>query len=163
MTYKGTYRPTNPSKYRGDATNIVYRSLWERHCFRWLDTNSDVISWSSEEVVVQYYFPLDKKMHRYFPDLWYKTKGGQTFLIEVKPDKETKVPTGSKRSARYVTESVTYVKNQCKWEAATKFAKDNGWVFDVWTEKHLYALGIMTKPLPKIKPLKPLKVRAKKV
>jgi hypothetical protein len=162
MSYKGFFKPTNRAKYKGNANNVVFRSMWERHCFVWLDNNPDVVSWSSEEVVVPYYSPIDKKMRRYFVDLKYTTKTGQTFIIEVKPAKETKVPDGPKNSDKYIRESITYVKNQSKWEAADKYARDNGWVFDVWTENELYKLGIMTRPLPKaskLKPLKPLKVK----
>jgi len=35
MSYKGKYRPENPKKYKGDPTNIVYRSLWERKFMRY--------------------------------------------------------------------------------------------------------------------------------
>jgi hypothetical protein len=51
---------------------------------------------------------------------------------------------------------MTYVKNMNKWEAASDFAKDNGWDFQIWTEKELTAKGIMpksTKPMKKLKPL----------
>lgn len=157
MTYKGRYTPINPQKYTGDVNNIVYRSMWEKACFKWLDTNLDVVSWSSEEVVVPYYFPIDKQYHRYFVDIRYTTKSGKTFLIEVKPDKETKPPVSKKRTARHITEATTYVKNQCKWQAAERFAKDNGWEFHVWTEHTLYKLNILPKPPKSLKPLKPLR------
>jgi len=161
MAYSGTYVPINRSKYQGNPDNIVYRSLWERHCFRWLDQNADVVSWSSEETVVIYYFPIDKRTHRYFVDLKYTTKDGRTFLIEVKPAKETVKPKKVEKSARYVKESVTYIRNQCKWEAATKFAEDNGWTFHVWTEVELVKLGIMPKPLKPINKLPALKALRK--
>ena len=161
--YQGRFKPTDPTKYKGDVSNIVYRSSWELHVLKWLDLNTDVVKYSSEEVVIPYYSPIDHKMHRYFVDFWYTTKSGQTFIIEVKPAKETKVPDGPKNSAKYIRESITYVKNQCKWEAADKYARDNGWVFDVWTENELYNLGIMTRPLPKASKMKPLKaLRVKK-
>jgi hypothetical protein len=31
--------------------------------------NTDVKEWSSEEVVIPYYYDVDKKYHRYFMDL----------------------------------------------------------------------------------------------
>ena len=46
MTYKGKYRPKNPQKYKGDPTTIVYRSLWERNTFRWIDANPDIVEWN---------------------------------------------------------------------------------------------------------------------
>ena len=30
MSYKGYFKPKNPKKYKGDPTNIIYRSLWEK-------------------------------------------------------------------------------------------------------------------------------------
>ena len=62
MTYKGKYRPTNISKYKGDPTNVIYRSGWERYCFSWLDNNPNIKEWSSEEVVVPYYYDVDKSI-----------------------------------------------------------------------------------------------------
>ncbi|NDB85179.1 MAG: head completion protein, partial [Alphaproteobacteria bacterium] len=29
MAYKGKFNPKNPNKYKGDPTNIIYRSRWE--------------------------------------------------------------------------------------------------------------------------------------
>ena len=52
MAYSGRYHPTNPKKYTGDVTNIWYRSLWERKTMDWLDRNSNVLEWSSEELII---------------------------------------------------------------------------------------------------------------
>ena len=156
MAYSGKYRVKNKDKYEGDPSNIIYRSLWERHCFRWCDESSDVKSWSSEEVVIPYLYEVDKKYHRYFMDLKLTFKNGKTILVEIKPHKETKPPTGPKRTKRYITEGFTYVKNMNKWEAANEYAKDRGWGFEIWTEKELTAKGILpksTKPMKKLKPL----------
>jgi hypothetical protein len=141
-TYQGFFRPKNPGKYDGDYKNIVYRSLWERNVFRWCDENPQVSKWSSEEVVVQYYFPLDKKYHRYFVDLKIVMPNG-TYLIEIKPKSQTQPPKKpSRQTKRYLTEASTYVKNQCKWKAAENYAADRGWEFKIWTEDTIRALGI---------------------
>ena len=42
-TYKGIYKPTNPKKYAGDPSNIVYRSNWERRFMVYCDKNDDII------------------------------------------------------------------------------------------------------------------------
>ena len=76
-TYKGFYRVKNPKKYDGDFTNVVYRSHWEMQVFRWCDINDQVLKWSSEEIVVPYWLPLDKKYHRYFVDLKFTTTEGK--------------------------------------------------------------------------------------
>jgi hypothetical protein len=161
-TYKGKYKPKNLKKYRGDYTKITYRSLWERQTFRWIDGESSIVEWNSEEVIIPYRCQTDGKMHRYFIDVYFKTAAGKKYLIEIKPDKQTRPPTGTKRSKRFITESLTYIKNQCKWEAATKFASDNNCTFQIWTEHTLEGLGIklLTKQLPKT--LRPTKVRRKK-
>lgn len=144
MAYKGKWKPKNPSKYAGDASNITYRSLWERQTFRWLDENSDVVSWSSEEVVIPYLCKTDGRLHRYFVDIKMTLANGQTYIIEIKPEKETKPPkTPKKRTRRFVTEVMTYAKNHSKWEAAEKYAKQRNWVFEIWTEKSLKKLGIV--------------------
>ena len=158
MAYSGRYKVKNPDKYRGDHTNVVYRSLWEKHAFKWCDENSGVIEWSSEETIIPYLYEVDKKYHRYFVDLMIKTKDGKTWLIEIKPDKETKIPTGQRRTKRYINESLTYVKNMNKWEAAQEYAKDRGWHFAIWTEKNEPLKSIIPKST---KPLKPYSKRYK--
>jgi hypothetical protein len=143
MAYRGKYTPKNKSKYVGDYTKITYRSLWERNLMRWCDENPDVKQWGSEEVVIPYVCATDGKKHRYFIDFAIIFKNGNKYLVEVKPDKETKPPKPPKRkSKRYISEQLTYAKNQSKWKAANDFALDNGWKFVVWTENHLKSLGL---------------------
>ena len=81
MSYKGKYHPTNRKKYRGDVNNIIYRSLWERKFMVYCDTNPDITEWGSEEIVIPYMSPLDRKRHRYFPDFYIKTSNGDKFII----------------------------------------------------------------------------------
>jgi hypothetical protein len=143
MTYRGKFRPNNISKYRGDASSITYRSLWERQAFRWLDENPDVLEWNSEEIVIPYRCKTDGKRHRYFIDLYVKFKTGQVFLIEIKPEKQTREPKKPKRqSQKYLREVMTYAKNISKWETARKYCEERGWLFEIWTEKSLKKLGI---------------------
>ena len=151
MAYSGRYTVLNPKKYKGDHTNVIFRSLWERDCFKWCDSNPKVKAWSSEEIVIPYYYEADKRYHRYFPDLKIVFQD-KTILVEIKPFKETKPPTGNRRTKRYITEGYTYVKNMNKWEAAAEYASDRGWDFQIWTEKELEKMGILPKSM---KPLKP--------
>lgn len=155
MAYSGKYKVKNPDKYIGDHRNIVYRSLWERHCFKWCDNNSEVIGWSSEEVVIPYLYEVDRKYHRYFMDLKIVYNTGRTVLVEIKPEKETKPPVGQRRTKKYITEGLTYVKNMNKWQAAQEYAADRGWHFEIWTEKTLDKMGIMPKSTKALKALKP--------
>jgi hypothetical protein len=157
-TYKGKFTPKNKEKYVGDVSNIVYRSLWERQVFRWADTNPSIKIWNSEEVVIPYICQTDNKVHRYFIDLYLETADGRKFLIEIKPKSQTVPPKKGKRvTKKYLSESLTYVKNQSKWKAAEEFALDNGCVFDIWTEDKIEALGIKINTRPK-----PLKAKPKR-
>lgn len=140
-TYKGRFRPQKPEKYRGNADNIIYRSSWELRCMKFFDSQENIIWWSSEELVIPYFFHLDQRMHRYFPDfvIRVRRKDGSvmTYVIEVKPESQTKKPTQKRRTKKYITEATTYIKNQAKWKAAEKFCHEQGWQFQIITEKQL--------------------------
>ena len=137
-TYKGIYRPTNPSKYAGDHTRIVYRSNWERKFMVYCDKNEDIIYWASEELSIPYVNPIDRKVHRYFPDFIIKTKKGKRYMIEIKPSAQTKKPRPkTKKSKAFMRESLEYIKNVAKWQAADVYCNDNGLEFKIFTEKEL--------------------------
>lgn len=142
MAYSGRFFPKNPNKYRGDVTNIWYRSLWERRTMDWLDTKDFVVEWSSEELVIPYISPMDNKYHRYFPDFVAKIKtreGIKKFVIEVKPEKQTKPPEKGKRATKkLITEIATWGVNEAKWKAALEFCRDRGWEFRILTEKEIF-------------------------
>ena len=141
MSYKGWFKPKNPIKYKGDANNIVYRSNWELRVMKYLDENQAVIWWASEELPIPYVSPVDKKVHRYFPDfiVRIKRKDGseQTSILEVKPHKQTLPPTQKRKTKNYIAEMATYAINQEKWKAADLFCKEHGWQFQLITEKEL--------------------------
>lgn len=143
MAYKGKYKVKKPEKYMGDPTKVVYRSLWERQCFKFCEDRSDVIGWNSEEMVIPYICKTDNKPHRYFVDLTIKMSNGDIILVEIKPKKETIPPKNpGRKTKKYINEVMTYVKNQSKWEAAHAYAQKRGWKFQVWTEDTLKGLGI---------------------
>jgi len=142
MKHKGKFTPINPQKYKGDPTNIIYRSSWEKRVMLWLDKHSQVVSWSSEEVVVPYKSPADGRFHRYFVDFYAQIRGKDgklnSYLLEIKPKKQATEPQIKSRiTKQYINEVVTYAINQAKWKAATEFCKDRGWEFKVLTEDHL--------------------------
>lgn len=151
-TYKGKYKVKNPEKYEGNTSEVVYRSQWEKYCMMFFDTNVRVKKWSSEEIIIPYLYEVDKRHHRYYPDFKVTWLNGQVSLIEVKPFKETRPPTGSKRTKRYITEGYTFVKNVNKWEAAHEYCKDRKWKFEIWTENELDSLGIKPKSTKLLKP-----------
>lgn len=142
MAYKGLFRPKNPKKYKGDSSNIIYRSRWELRLMDYLDKHPDVIQWASEEFTIMYLHPVDNRPHRYFPDFWVKKKGKdgkeEIWVIEVKPEKQTKEPKKPKKvNKTYINECIAYSINKSKWEAAENFCKDRNWRFMIFTEKEL--------------------------
>ena len=139
-TYSGKWKPKYPQKYKGDVKNIVYRSLWERNTFRWVEKQPWVKWWNSEGTIVGYICETDRKPHRYFVDLTIRTTDGKTILVEIKPYKQTLAP-----KRKNLNEALTYMKNRSKWKYAQKFCEDRpGYRFEVWTEKTLEGLGIKT-------------------
>jgi hypothetical protein len=141
-TYKGFFKPKNPNKYKGDSSNIIYRSRWELKYMMGLDHSKDVISWGSEEVVIPYRSPIDGKIHRYFTDFIVVKINSQgikeTFIIEIKPSKQTKPPKiQTKLTRQYITEVKTWGVNEAKWKAATAYCMEKGWIFQILTEKEL--------------------------
>ena len=142
-TYSGKYKIKKPAKYDGNAETVTYRSMWERACFAWCERNPDVVKWSSEEIIIPYYDAGQKKQRRYFMDLRITLKDGTELLVEIKPDKQTRPPKKGKNKTRYLEESMIFVTNQCKWQAADAYAKKRGWRFVVWTEHTLKKMGIL--------------------
>lgn len=103
----------------------------------YLDTNSNVVGWSSEEIVIPYVSPIDNRVHRYFPDFFVRTTTG-AMILEVKPSGQTVMPVKkTKRTGKYLREVMTYGVNDAKWKAATDYCLDRGWKFKVITEKDL--------------------------
>lgn len=141
--YRGKFSPQNPSKYVGDVDNIIFRSSWERNLFRWCDMNSDVLQYSSEEIVIPYRSKVDGKMHRYFVDMVIKFKTGAKVLVEVKPESFLKMPKKGKNQMRFIDEAKEYAKNVAKWQAADEWAKKHDMVFQVWTQETLRKIGIV--------------------
>tara|TARA_Y100000592_G_C5360016_1_gene263177 strand:- start:54 stop:485 length:432 start_codon:yes stop_codon:yes gene_type:complete len=142
MSYSGKFKPKNYKKYKGDPTKIVYRSLWERRFMVYCDNNDKIIEWGSEELIIPYRSPLDKKVHRYFPDFYikYLNKEGNVVreIIEVKPKKQLRPPKTPKRQTkRYLQECATFMVNQAKWKAAEEYCSDRKMKFRFLTEDHL--------------------------
>jgi len=137
-SYKGIYKPTYPKKYVGDPNRIVYRSLLERRFMLYCDRTEDVVNWASEEISIPYISPIDKKLHRYYPDFIVKTSKGKKLIIEIKPYRQTSQPKAPKSKTRaYLREQLEYIKNNAKWKAAKAFCEDKGFEFKILTEKEL--------------------------
>lgn len=142
MSYKGKYKLKNPQKYKGDPTNVVWRSLWERKYMKYLDLNEHILEWSSEEIAIWYKSPLDGRPHRYFPDFYVKEQMPdgkiKKYLVEIKPHRQLSPPKTPKRKTKaYLGEAMEYAKNQSKWEYAREWCADRGYEFKILTENEL--------------------------
>ena len=151
MAYKGKYTPSNPSKYHGNAGNIVYRSLLERRFMVYCDTNNAITWWSSEELYIPYVSPLDKKWHRYFVDfvIGLRDQNGveRTVMVEIKPYRqcfepkvkvfEGKVDKRKREYKDYIRSIRDWAINSSKWKAAEEYCKHRGWTFKIITDKDL--------------------------
>lgn len=144
ITYKGYYNPQNKEKYQGSLP-IIYRSSWELSLMIWCDKNANILEWKSESIIIPYYNEIDKKYHKYYIDFSIKFKNNETYLIEIKPEKQTIAPIkckSGKITKKYLMEVLEYNKNCSKWIAAKKFAEEKGYNFQIWTENTLKHLGI---------------------
>ena len=143
MAYKGKFRPKRPKKYKGDPTQIIYRSLWEKKFMEYCDLTENISQWQSEEFWIPYKSPLDNKVHRYFPDFFIKYRDalGKTrnVVIEVKPAKQLKMPKKNpkKRTKSWAYEVQAYGVNEAKWKAAESYCADRKYEFRIMTEKEL--------------------------
>jgi len=141
-TYKSRYYPSFPKKYKGNPNNIICRSSWERKMCRWCDLNENVLQWGSEEFSIPYVSPIDNRVHKYFPDFIVKLRENsgrtKTYVIEVKPKKQTRPPKPGKRKTKsFIYETMEYAKNQAKWKAAEEFCADRMIEFKIITEDEL--------------------------
>ena len=143
MAYKGKYRPSNPKKYKGNPSQVIYRSLWERKFMVYCDNNDNILEWGSETVIIPYVSPWDGKVHRYFPDFIIKAKQSngsiRSFVIEVKPKYQCKSPPENpkRKTKRWFNDVKNWTINQAKWKYANDFCIDNGYEFKILTEDQL--------------------------
>ena len=141
-TYKGKFLVTKPEKYAGDVNKVTYRSGWEKAAMRWCEANNNIVKWNSETLIIPYICATDNRPHKYYTDLMFQTKDGKIYVIEIKPNKQTKPPKGVRKTKRLITETLTYAKNISKWKAAKVYCDQREWQFEIWDEYVLKRLGI---------------------
>ena len=136
---QGVYQIINRDKYVGQG-NPRYRSGWEHSFMRFLDENNNILQWASESIRIPYRHPITGKMTIYVPDflITYRTKNNTVRgeLIEIKPSSQSAITENMKSRDRVVVAI-----NHCKWDAATKWAKQNGLTFRVITENDMFRNG----------------------
>lgn len=138
----------NPKKYTGTLP-LTLRSSYEiKFVKKFLDNNDKILEWSCESVIIPYYYSIDRKMHRYFVDFWFKVEESEgvfkEYLVEIKPANKCAPPKKQKRNTKtYQKRVAEYIKNQEKWDSARKFCKQlkeskgTDIEFKVITEKEL--------------------------
>jgi hypothetical protein len=136
---QGVYQVINPKKYVGQGMPR-YRSGWEHSFMRFCDTNDNIMQWASESIRIPYLHPLTGKMTTYVPDflITYKTRDNtlRAELIEIKPKGQSAITEGQKPRDRAVV-----AVNYAKWDAATKWCRNQGLTFRVITEDDMFKNG----------------------
>ena len=137
---QGYYTLKHPEKYIGDPSKVRYMSSWELEMHRFLDNNTSVLKWGSEEIVIPYIKPTTGQVHKYYPDYWveYVNKNGEIIreIIEVKPLTQTRQPRANSKHALY--EQVQFAINVAKWKAAEAFCKQHDIKFRIVTERSIF-------------------------
>ena len=137
------YIPKNSTKYIGTYP-VQPKSTWERKFCRWLDANPSVIKWSSENIYIQYYDPVQQKNRRYYPDFYMEVLGIsgklKRYIVEIKPQHETVLPvkTAKKSKKTMLYQEASYLTNQAKWKAARQYCNKLGYDFRIITERQLF-------------------------
>mgnify|MGYP002814688101 FL=1 len=109
---------------------------------KYLDSHSQIVNWSSEEFCIPYRSPIDRRMHRYFPDFWVEKDNGEQLVIEVKPKQQLIPPKkGKRQTVKYLREMRTFAVNQRKFEVAQEFCKNKGMKFMIMTQDELGVIG----------------------
>jgi len=120
---KGKYIPKDKSKL--DKKSVIYRSMWERRFMIYCDRSENILKWDSESIHIPYVSPKDNRSHNYYPDFYvkYKDVEGKTIekIIEIKPKWQT-----------------SWSVNRAKWRAARLYCIEQGYEFQVLTERELF-------------------------
>jgi len=135
----GLYQVKNKTKYVGKK-QPRYRSGWEMTFMMFLDSNDNVLQWASEPISIPYRHPLTGKMTMYVPDFLVTYRGPNNTtkaeLIEIKPKSQSIVEAGMKDREKAIVAI-----NYAKWDAGTRWARNNGLVFRVINEDQIFSQG----------------------
>lgn len=145
--HQGYYKIKNVEKYIGNPVDIVYRSSWEYKFMIYCDLNDGVLKWGSEIFKIPYTDYLGHN-RTYIPDFYLETKNPNNpdflnkFLVEIKPEKETKEPIipkniSEKKLKQLEYELKAWQKNKYKWTYAIEWCKNRDMKFWIITEVQL--------------------------
>lgn len=135
----GVYEVKNPVKYVG-AGKPRWRSSWELTFMTFCDNNANVLNWASEPVRIPYRNPITGKMTMYVPDFIVTYRGPNNTvraeMIEIKPKNQSLIEGKMNANQRAIV-----AVNHFKWDAATKWCRQQGLTFRVITEQDIYRQG----------------------
>ena len=137
MARTGFYKLKNPHKYLGIKPTIRYKSMWERNIMNWCDFEKNIVRWSYEQIIIPYKSPIDRKIHKYYPDFYIERStedGIKKYILEVKPHYQVLDPTNKPKTT--IHEMKTYIVNEAKWEATLKYCKKKDLEFKIITEQN---------------------------
>ncbi len=125
----------HPEKFKGRRP-ITLRSSWEiKFVLRFIDVQENILEWKNEDIIIPYFFEIDRQWHRYFPDFWikFKDKYGniRESIIEIKPIKDTVLAKNKKNFE-------TFIKNKNKFDSAKLYCEKRNIDFMILTEKELF-------------------------
>ncbi len=125
----------HPEKFKGRRP-ITLRSSWEiKFVLRFIDVQENILEWKNEDIIIPYFFEVDRQWHRYFPDFWikFKDKYGniRESIIEIKPLKDTMLAKNKKNFE-------TFIKNKNKFDSAKLYCENRNVDFIILTEKELF-------------------------
>ena len=134
---QGIYTLKNPEKYSG--TKLPYcRSSWETTFCMFCDNNPSIQQWASEPVKIPYQDPLTGKHTVYVPDflITYVDKNMKKHveMIEIKPANQTLIEKVGKNPYN----QAQFVKNLAKWDAASKWCRNQGIKFRIINESDIF-------------------------
>ena len=125
---QGIFTPKNKTKCL-NKTLPVFRSGLESQLMVILDSNPNVVKWSSESIVLPYFKKTENRMARYFVDFYFAIKIGEQvreYIVETKPSNQTVLKEYSSRAkpSTVAYAAIEFSNNQCKWEAAKKWCQE---------------------------------------
>jgi hypothetical protein len=137
---QGIFTPKNSQKYVG-KNKPRYRSGWELTFMTFCDSNSHVLYWASESLIVPYRHPFTGKATNYIPDFFvvYQNKFGKQIaeVVEIKPKKQSIIESKVANAKDRMVVAI----NHAKWQAAMGYCKQHGYTFRVITEDDLFYNG----------------------
>ena len=142
---QGYFNPINESKYIGQGP-IIFRSSWERKFAIYCDNHPSIVEWSSEPFSIKYLSLYDNKVHKYYPDFYFKmynddTKLHEKYVVEVKPSSHLEKPKLPKRKTQKAIKNYNYLikqytMNVSKINALKHFAQERSYKVMLLTEKN---------------------------